>query len=90
MATTPQRSKSKPGLFASLFKGKSNDEDDEGGSAPAASDKAPAATVTAAAKSADAVPMPRSKPADRLDLPTRFSRRPDRAARKIEAGRCNA
>jgi uncharacterized protein YcbK (DUF882 family) len=56
----------KPGLFASLFKGKSNDEEDEGASAPAVSEKtAPAGvTVTAApAKSADPVPMPRSKPA---------------------------
>src|SRR5580692_10213887 len=54
--------KSRPGLFASLFKGKSNDEDDEGGSAPAASDKTPAAPVTAAAKPADAVPVPRCRP----------------------------
>jgi uncharacterized protein YcbK (DUF882 family) len=54
-------SKSKPGLFASLFKGKSNDEDDEGASAPVASDKTPSASVTAA-KPADAVPVPRSKP----------------------------
>jgi hypothetical protein len=57
---------SKPGLFASLFRGKSNDDEDEGASAPAVSEKtAPAgATVAAApAKSADPVPMPRSKPA---------------------------
>jgi uncharacterized protein YcbK (DUF882 family) len=57
----------KPGLFASLFKGKSksNDEEDEGASAPAVSEKtAPAAATAAApAKSADPVPVPRSKPA---------------------------
>jgi uncharacterized protein YcbK (DUF882 family) len=54
--------KTKPGLFASLFKrGKSNDEEDEGASVPAVSEKpAPAA---ASAKSAEPVPMPRAKPA---------------------------
>jgi uncharacterized protein YcbK (DUF882 family) len=54
--------KAKPGLFASLFKrGKSNDEEDEGASAPVVSEKpAPAA---APAKSAEPVPMPRAKPA---------------------------
>jgi hypothetical protein len=46
---------SKPGLFASLFKGKSNDEDDEAGGG--ASEKAVPASLTASAKSAD-------KPAD--------------------------
>jgi uncharacterized protein YcbK (DUF882 family) len=59
-------SKSKPGLFASLFGGKSNDEDDEGSSAPVASEKTSPAGVMASAvpaKSADPVPMPRSKPA---------------------------
>jgi uncharacterized protein YcbK (DUF882 family) len=50
---------SKPGLFAALFRGKSNDDDDEGASATAA---AAPASVMAAAKSADPVPMPRSKP----------------------------
>jgi hypothetical protein len=56
---------SKPGLFASLFrsKSKSNDEEDEGASAPAVSEKTAAATTAAPAKSADPVPMPRSKPA---------------------------
>ena len=57
---------SKPGLFAALFKGKSNDEEDEGASAPPASEKPPAAGLMAAAapaKSADPVPMPRAKPA---------------------------
>jgi Bacterial protein of unknown function (DUF882) len=52
-------SKSKPGLFASLFKGKSNDEDDEGAGAPVAAVTAAAAS----AKSTEPVPMPRSKPA---------------------------
>jgi uncharacterized protein YcbK (DUF882 family) len=54
---------SKPSLFAALFRGKSNDDDDEGAGAPAASDKAAPASVMAAAKPADPVPMPRSKPA---------------------------
>ena len=58
--------KSKPGLFAALFKDKSSDEDDEGASAPVASEKTAPVGVMAAAvpvKSADPVPMPRSKPA---------------------------
>ena len=50
-------SKTKPGLFAALFRGKSNDEEDEGTSTPVASEKA-----APAAKSAEPVPMPRSKP----------------------------
>jgi uncharacterized protein YcbK (DUF882 family) len=54
---------SKPSLFAALFKSKSNDEEDEAASAPAASDKPAPASLMAAAKSADPVPMPRSKPA---------------------------
>jgi uncharacterized protein YcbK (DUF882 family) len=56
-------SKAKPGLFAALFKSKSNDEDDEG-SAPVVR-AAPASVVAAAApaKSADPVPVPRAKPA---------------------------
>jgi uncharacterized protein YcbK (DUF882 family) len=58
--------KSMPNLFAALFKGKSNDDEDDGASAPAASEKpAPASVMATAApiKSADAVPMPRAKPA---------------------------
>jgi uncharacterized protein YcbK (DUF882 family) len=57
---------SKPslGLFAALFKGKSNDDEDEGASAPVVSEKtAPAGVTAAAAKPIDAVPVPRSKPA---------------------------
>jgi hypothetical protein len=54
--------KSKPGFLASLFRGKSNDEDDEGSSAPVASEKAAPASLTASARSADAVPAPRAKP----------------------------
>jgi uncharacterized protein YcbK (DUF882 family) len=58
---------SKPslGLFAALFKGKSNDDEDEGAGAPVVSEKtAPASVmVAAAAKPTDAVPVPRSKPA---------------------------
>jgi hypothetical protein len=63
--------RSKPGLFASLFRGKSNDEDDEGGSAPIRSEKiAPVSVMASAApaKSADPVPMPRSKPAATFQL----------------------
>jgi uncharacterized protein YcbK (DUF882 family) len=55
----------KPSLFASLFKGgKSNDEDDEAGSAPVRNEKpAPMAVAAVApAKSADPVPTPRAKP----------------------------
>jgi uncharacterized protein YcbK (DUF882 family) len=54
---------SKPSLFAALFKSKSNDDEDEGASAPAVGDKTAPASVMAAAKPADPVPMPRSKPA---------------------------
>src|SRR5215212_3660901 len=46
----------KPGLFAALFKGgKSNDEDDEGASVPARSEKPASAGVTAAAAPAKSV-----------------------------------
>jgi uncharacterized protein YcbK (DUF882 family) len=51
-------------LFALLFRGKTNDEDDEGAAAP--SQKSSSAGLMAAAlpaKSADPVPMPRAKPA---------------------------
>jgi uncharacterized protein YcbK (DUF882 family) len=57
--------KSKPGLFAALFKGKSNDEEDEGASTPVNSAKpAPVGQMASAvpAKSTEPVPMPRSKP----------------------------
>jgi uncharacterized protein YcbK (DUF882 family) len=53
--------KSKPGLFAALFRSKSSDDEDEGAGAPAVSEKPAAAAVSA--KSAEAVPMPRAKPA---------------------------
>ena len=60
----------KPSLFASLFKGgKSNDEDDEGSAPVIVKNEKPAPAVVAAAapkatetKSAESVPMPRSKP----------------------------
>jgi uncharacterized protein YcbK (DUF882 family) len=48
-----------PNLFAALFKGKSNDDEDEGAAAPAASEKIAAAQP---AKSTEPVPMPRAKP----------------------------
>jgi len=62
--------KSKPGLFASLFKSKSNDEDDEGGAAIVNEKRTPATVVAAAApaKSADPTPVPRAKPAAALQL----------------------
>ncbi len=56
---------SKPSLFASLFRSKSTEEDDEVASAPVAGEKtAPASLMAAAsaAKSTEPVPMPRSKP----------------------------
>jgi hypothetical protein len=55
----------RPGLFAKLFKGgKSSDDDEEAGAAVVNEKPAPATVVAAAApaKSADAVPVPRSKP----------------------------
>jgi uncharacterized protein YcbK (DUF882 family) len=54
---------SMPSLFARLFRGKSNDEEDEGAGA-ALNEKPIPASVTAAAtaKSADPAPTPRSKP----------------------------
>jgi uncharacterized protein YcbK (DUF882 family) len=58
-------SKGKTGFLASLFKGKSSDDDEEAASAPVVNEKpAPATMVAAAApaKSADPVPVPRSKP----------------------------
>jgi uncharacterized protein YcbK (DUF882 family) len=51
-----------PNLFARLFGNKSNDEEDEG-AAPPAKAVAIAAVQTKDAKSAEAVPMPRAKPA---------------------------
>jgi uncharacterized protein YcbK (DUF882 family) len=57
--------KSKPGLFAALFRGKSNDEDDESAAAPLAREKSTSAGLMAAAlpaKSTEPVPMPRAKP----------------------------
>jgi uncharacterized protein YcbK (DUF882 family) len=58
--------KSKPSLFAALFRGKSNDEDDESAAIPAASEKSTSASLMAAAlpaKSTEPVPVPRAKPA---------------------------
>jgi uncharacterized protein YcbK (DUF882 family) len=56
--------KTKPSMWTALFKGKSNDDDEESGSDAAASDKTapPSQTAAVAAKPADAVPTPRSKP----------------------------
>jgi len=51
---------SMPSLFARLFGSKSDDEEDEGSTAPIAREKA--APVVAVAKSSEPVPMPRSKP----------------------------
>lgn len=61
-------SKSKPGLLAALFGIKSNDEEDEGASAPTApaarGKPSPASVMASAApaKSTEPVPMPRAKP----------------------------
>jgi uncharacterized protein YcbK (DUF882 family) len=54
--------RSKPGLLAALFRGKSNDDDDEGAGAEAAGEKTAPAGPTGAAVAAEPVPMPRSKP----------------------------
>ncbi len=57
--------KTKPGLFAALFhRGKSNDEEDEGASVPAAQEKpAPATAMAAVASAKSTEPPPRAKPA---------------------------
>jgi uncharacterized protein YcbK (DUF882 family) len=58
--------KSKPSLFAMLFRGKSNDEDDEGATPTMAGQKSTSAGLMAAAlpaKPTEPVPMPRAKPA---------------------------
>jgi uncharacterized protein YcbK (DUF882 family) len=52
---------SKLGFLAALFKGKSNDEDDEGVSTAVVENK-PQTVAVAAAKAADPVPTPRAKP----------------------------
>jgi uncharacterized protein YcbK (DUF882 family) len=52
---------SKPSLLAALFKGRSNDDEEEAATAPDVSEKM-APPAAPASKSADAVPMPRSKP----------------------------
>ncbi|HEV7880765.1 DUF882 domain-containing protein [Bradyrhizobium sp.] len=66
-ADSDSYSRSKPSLFASLFRGKSPaDEDDEGGATASAPEKPSAASLMAAAvpaRSADPVPVPRAKPA---------------------------
>jgi len=53
---------SKPSLFAALFRGKSNDEEDEGASAAVVSEKSAPASLMASSKSAEPVPTPRAKP----------------------------
>ena len=53
----------KPSFLAALFKGKSNnDEDDEAGSAPVVNDKPASVVVAAMSKPADALPGPRARP----------------------------
>lgn len=56
--------RSKPSLFTSLFRGKSNDDDDEGGAPVINAKTAPASLMASVvpAKSTEPVPMPRSKP----------------------------
>lgn len=59
---------SKPSNFlAALFKGKSNDEDEES-AAPVVNEKPVRTTQVAATKAADPVPVPRAKPAGTLQL----------------------
>ena len=71
----------KPSLFAALFRGgKSNDEDDEGASAPAKNEKPAPASVMRAAKSADPVPTPRAKP--RSQRPSSWPRPTRRSCRR--------
>ncbi|MDB5655221.1 MAG: hypothetical protein JWQ94_2834, partial [Tardiphaga sp.] len=58
--------RSKPGLFTSLFKGKSSDNDDEEGAAPAIAPTKPSSMgllATAMPTKSEPVPMPRAKPA---------------------------
>ncbi|MDB5565936.1 MAG: hypothetical protein JWP84_2502 [Tardiphaga sp.] len=58
--------RSKPGLFTSLFRSKSSDDEDEGAASAIAPSKPSAVGLMAAAmpaKSADPIPMPRAKPA---------------------------
>jgi uncharacterized protein YcbK (DUF882 family) len=63
--------KTRPSLFAALFRSKSNDDEDEGSSAAVSEKPAPASLMASAisarstdsAKSTDGVPMPRAKPA---------------------------
>jgi hypothetical protein len=56
--------RTKPSLFAALFKGKSNsDDEDEGVTAAIEENPAPAKLTTVAARSTEAVPVPRAKPA---------------------------
>jgi uncharacterized protein YcbK (DUF882 family) len=56
--------KTKPSMWTALFKGKSNDDDDESGNDTEASDKTapPRQTAAVAAKPAGAAPTPRAKP----------------------------
>jgi uncharacterized protein YcbK (DUF882 family) len=54
--------KTKPSLWTSLFKGKSNDDDDEAGNGPVTAAKTAPPVQTAAAVKPDAMPPPRSKP----------------------------
>ena len=54
--------KSSPSLWATLFKGKSNDDEDDAASTPAPEQVAAASTARSTDKASDPVPTPRSKP----------------------------
>jgi uncharacterized protein YcbK (DUF882 family) len=55
--------RTKPNLFAALFRSKSSsDDEDEGATATVEEKSAPANLTAAAAKSTDAIPVPRAKP----------------------------
>jgi hypothetical protein len=61
----------RPGLFAALLKGKSTDDEDDGANAPVARARTASGALpasAAAAKYADPVPTPRSKPAASFQL----------------------
>ena len=72
--------KTSPSLWAALFKGKSNDEEDEGARSGADSrqDGCRRSRWPPPPNPPTPVPMPRAKAARRLDLPAGFGRRPDR------------
>ena len=75
--------------MAALFKGKSNDDEDEGASAPAVSEKAGSGRHDRRRRCRQirrAVPMPRAKAAVASTFQLASADVADRAARKAETG----